>query len=128
MPTIFPSLRYRDAPRAIDFLVEAFGFTRGMVVENDDGTIAHAELSYGDGMVMLGTDREDGDASHVGNGWMYVVVEDADAHYARARAAGAEIVRELEEQDYGSRDYSARDFEGNLWSFGTYRPELPGRD
>jgi uncharacterized glyoxalase superfamily protein PhnB len=128
MPTIFPSLRYRDAPRAIDFLVEAFGFTRGMVVENDDGTIAHAELSYGDGMVMLGTDREDGDASHVGNGWMYVVVEDADAHYAQARAAGAEIVRELEEQDYGSRDYSARDFEGNLWSFGTYRPELPGRD
>ena len=54
---------------------------------------------------------------------MYVVIEDADAHYARAKAAGAEIVRELEDQDYGSRDYSARDFEGNLWSFGTYRPE-----
>jgi uncharacterized glyoxalase superfamily protein PhnB len=125
MPTIFPSLRYRDAPRAIEFLVEAFGFQRAMVVENDDGTIAHAELSYGDGMVMLGTDRDDSHGSHVGQGWMYVVVEDADAHYARARAAGAEIVRELEEQDYGSRDYSARDFEGNLWSFGTYRPELP---
>jgi uncharacterized glyoxalase superfamily protein PhnB len=56
---------------------------------------------------------------------MYVVIEDADAHYAQARAAGAEIVRELEDQDYGSRDYSARDFEGNLWSFGTYQPELP---
>jgi uncharacterized glyoxalase superfamily protein PhnB len=125
MPTIFPSLRYRDAPRAIEFLVEAFGFQRAMVVENDDGTVAHAELSYDDGMVMLGTDRDDSDGSHVGQGWMYVVVEDADAHYARARAAGAEIVRELEEQDYGSRDYSARDFEGNLWSFGTYRPELP---
>jgi uncharacterized glyoxalase superfamily protein PhnB len=124
MPTIFPSLRYRDAARAIEFLVEAFGFTRGMVVENDDGTIAHAELSYGDGMVMLGTDREDSYGSHVGQGWMYVVIEDADAHYAQARAAGAEIVRELEDQDYGSRDYSARDFEGNLWSFGTYRPEV----
>jgi uncharacterized glyoxalase superfamily protein PhnB len=125
MPTIFPSLRYRDAARAIEFLVEAFGFTRGMVVENDDGTIAHAELSYGDGMVMLGTDREDSYGSHVGQGWMYVVIEDADAHYAQARAAGAEIVRELEDQDYGSRDYSARDPEGNLWSFGTYQPELP---
>jgi uncharacterized glyoxalase superfamily protein PhnB len=124
MATIFPSLRYRDAARAIEFICEAFGFERHQVVENPDGTIAHAELSYGDGAVMLGTDREDSYGSHVGHGWMYVVIEDADAHYARAKAAGAEIVRELEDQDYGSRDYSARDFEGNLWSFGTYRPEL----
>ena len=122
MPTVFPSLRYRDAPRAIDFICEAFGFERGEVYENSDGTIAHAELTYGDGAVMLGSDREDPHGSHIGQGWMYVVVEDADAHYARAKAAGAEIVRELGDQDYGSRDYSARDFEGNLWSFGTYRP------
>ena len=126
MPTIFPSLRYRDAPRAIDFLVEAFGLERHEVIENPDGTIAHAELAYGDGAVMLGSDREDNYGSHVGQGWMYVVIEDPDAHYARAKAAGAEIVQELADQDYGSRDYSARDFEGNLWSFGTYRPELPG--
>jgi uncharacterized glyoxalase superfamily protein PhnB len=124
MPTIFPSLRYKDAPRAIEFLVEAFGFERQMVVDGDGGTIAHAELSYGDGMVMLGTARDDSYGSHVGQGWMYVVVGDVDAHYAQAKAAGAEIVRELEEQDYGSRDYSARDFEGNLWSFGTYQPEI----
>jgi uncharacterized glyoxalase superfamily protein PhnB len=128
MATIFPSLRYRDAARAIEFLVEAFGFTRHQVHENPDGTIAHAELVYGDSAVMLGSDRGDSygsEGSHVGQGWMYVVVDDADAHYARAVAAGAEIVRELEDQDYGSRDYSARDFEGNLWSFGTYRPEIP---
>jgi uncharacterized glyoxalase superfamily protein PhnB len=128
MPTVIPSLRYKDAPRAIEFLEQAFGFKRAMVVDGEDGTIAHAELTYGpDGMVMLGTDRGDGygsAGSHVGQGWMYVVVEDADAHYAQAKAAGAEVVRELEEQEYGSRDYSARDFEGNLWSFGTYRPEL----
>lgn len=125
MPTVVPSLRYRDAKRAIEFLVEVFGFETKMVVDGEDDTIAHAELVYGpDGMVMLGTDREDSYGSHVGQGWMYVVVEDADAHYARARAGGAEIVRELEDQDYGSRDYSARDFEGNLWSFGTYRPEM----
>jgi uncharacterized glyoxalase superfamily protein PhnB len=96
-----------------------------MVVDNEDGTIAHAELAFGDGMVMLGTDRDDQYGSHAGHGWLYVVVEDADAHYAQAKAAGAEIVRELEDQDYGSRDYGARDFEGNLWSFGTYQPELP---
>jgi uncharacterized glyoxalase superfamily protein PhnB len=123
--TIFPSLRYRDAPRAIEFLEEAFGFTRHQVIENPDGTIAHAELAYGDGMVMLGTDREDNYGSHAGQGWMYVAIEDPDAHYAQAKSAGAEIVRELEDQDYGSRDYSARDPEGNLWSFGTYRPEPP---
>jgi uncharacterized glyoxalase superfamily protein PhnB len=123
MPSVFPSLRYRDARRAIDFLVEAFGFEVKMVVDGEEGSVAHAELAYGDGMVMLGTDRDDSYGSHVGQGWMYVVIEDADAHYAQAKAAGAEIVRELEDQDYGSRDYSARDPEGNLWSFGTYRPE-----
>ena len=125
MPTVIPSLRYNDAARAIKFLEEAFGFKPGMVVDGENGTIVHAELTYGgDGMVMLGTQRDDSYGSHVGQGWMYVVVEDADAHYAQAKAAGAEIVRELEDQDYGSRDYSARDFEGNLWSFGTYRPEI----
>jgi uncharacterized glyoxalase superfamily protein PhnB len=125
VPSVVPSLRYNDARRAVEWLQEAFGFEPQMVVDGDGDTIAHAELTYGDGMVMLGTQRDDSYGSHVGQGWLYVVVEDADAHYARAKAAGAEIVRELEDQEYGSRDYSARDFEGNLWSFGTYRPELP---
>jgi uncharacterized glyoxalase superfamily protein PhnB len=124
MPTVSPALRYRDAARAIDFLVEAFGFRRQMVHEGDDGKIAHAELSYGDGIVMVSSDSEEPWGSHAGQGWNYVVVDDADAHHAQAKAAGAEIVRELEDQDYGSRDYSARDFEGNLWSFGTYHPQI----
>lgn len=125
MPTVIPSLRYRDAPRAVKFLEEAFGFKPAMVVDGENGTIAHAQMTYGaDGMVMLGSDRDDPYGSHAGQGWTYVVVEDADAHYAQAKAAGAEIVRELTDQDYGSRDYSARDFEGSLWSFGTYRPEM----
>jgi uncharacterized glyoxalase superfamily protein PhnB len=126
MSSVIPSLRYKDAPRAVRWLEEAFGFKPAMVVDGENGTIAHAELTYGDGMVMLGSDRDDQYGSHAGHGWLYVVVEDADAHYAQARAAGAEIVRELADQDYGSRDYSARDFEGNLWSFGTYRPEIGG--
>jgi uncharacterized glyoxalase superfamily protein PhnB len=124
VPAVTPVLRYRDAPRAIRFLEEAFGFKREMVHEGDDGTIVHAELSYGDGMVMVSTETGEPYGPHAGMGWSYVVVEDADAHHARAKAAGAEIVRELEDQDYGSRDYSARDFEGNVWSFGTYDPRI----
>jgi uncharacterized glyoxalase superfamily protein PhnB len=125
VPSVVPSLRYRDARRAIEFLEQAFGFKAAMVVDGENDEVAHAELTYGpDGMVMLGTARDDSYGSHVGQGWVYVVIEDADAHYAQAKAAGAEIVRELTDQDYGSRDYSARDFEGNMWSFGTYRPEV----
>jgi uncharacterized glyoxalase superfamily protein PhnB len=124
-PSIYPSFRYRDARAAIDFLRDAFGFEEVARYDNDDGTIAHAELRYGNGMVMLGSQREgDPYADHVGSGWVYVVVEDADAHHARAVGHGAEIIAELSDQDYGSRDYAARDPEGNTWNFGTYRPSL----
>ena len=122
MPAVTPVLRYRDPRRAVDFLVEAFGFARAHVYEGENGGVEHAELASGDGMVMIGPERSDAFGGRAGNGWTYVVVEDADAHCAQARSAGAEIAREPEDQDYGSRDYTARDFEGNLWSFGTYRP------
>src|ERR1700712_4292211 len=105
MPSVIPVLRYKDAARAIGFLEEAFGFERQMVEEGDGGEIVHAQLTYADGMVMLSTDRDDGFGSHAGQGWQYVVVEDADSHFARAKAAGAEIIREVEDQEYGSRDY-----------------------
>jgi uncharacterized glyoxalase superfamily protein PhnB len=124
MPSIVPVLRYSDAKRAIAWLEEAFGFKPAMVVDGENGTIAHSELVYGGDMVMVGTSHEDDYGPRIGSGFNYVVVDDADAHYAQAKAAGAEIVRELEDQDYGSRDYSVRDFEGNVWSFGTYRPEV----
>src|SRR4051812_46108806 len=116
--SIYPVLRYRDARAAIEFLERAFGF-KPVAVHEEGGEVVHAELSYGDGMVMVGTVDDSGT-----RGWSYVVIDDADAHYERAKAAGAQIIREIEDQDYGSRDYSARDPEGNVWSFGTYRPEL----
>jgi len=125
---VFPGLRYTDAPAAIEWLGEAFGFEPRQVVDGPDGTIAHAELQLGPGMIMLGSDKDDGVdpfGSRAGTGWVYVVIEDPDSHYERAKAAGAEILMELTDTDYGSRDYSARDPEGNVWSFGTY---LPGRD
>jgi uncharacterized glyoxalase superfamily protein PhnB len=126
--TLYPALRYADAKAAISWLEEAFGFRRHAVYENEDGSIAHAELLFGDGMIMLGSDREDdlglrsrAAAQSVAQS-VYAYVEDVDAHFRRASAAGAQMVRDLTDTPYGSREYSARDLEGQLWSFGTYRP------
>jgi uncharacterized glyoxalase superfamily protein PhnB len=121
-PTLYPSLRYRDAPAAIDFLKSAFGFEERQVIANPDGTIAHAELTLGPSVLMLGSARDDRFGERVGAGWLYVAIDDPDAHCERARAAGAKIVTELYDTDYGSRDYAAQDREGNFWMFGTYRP------
>jgi uncharacterized glyoxalase superfamily protein PhnB len=119
---IIPTLRYKDAKGAIDFLERAFGLERKAVYENDDGTVGHAELTYGRGMVMLGTSGAGDPQFETNHSSIYVIVEDPDAVYGRAKAAGAEISRELEDMDYGSREFTARDPEGNVWSFGTYDP------
>ncbi len=129
-PNMFPSFRYADAPAAIEWLVDAFGFERQLVVDGPDGTIAHAQLSLGPGVIMLGSEREDDLGVRSPRGGkpvtsaVYVAIDDVDAHYARARAAGAEILRELADTEYGSREYGARDLEGNVWFFGTYRPDV----
>ncbi len=124
-PTLYPLMRFRDAPAAIAFLKDAFGFEERQVIANEDGTIAHAELSYGPSVLMLGSDREDPVlGSRAGHGWIYAAVKDADEHCSRARAAGAKIAAEPYDTDYGSRDYTAHDLEGNVWHFGTYRPDV----
>ena len=127
---IVPCLTYRDAPTAIEFLCKAFGFEKKMVVPGDDNTIAHAELVHGNAMIMLGsvkdTDygrlmkspRDAGGSTQS----IYLVVADADAHHARAKQAGANIISAPVTQDYGGRDYTCRDIEGHVWSFGTYDP------
>lgn len=127
---VIPCLRYNDAPQAIEWLCETFGFVKRMVVEQEGGGIAHAELILNDGMVMLGSARNDDFTQHLGvadpkrpvTQSIYMIVDDADAMYERAREAGASIVMELTNTDYGSRDFSCRDLEGHLWSFGTYNP------
>ena len=122
-------MNYEDASAALEWLERAFGFERSSVHERPDGNIAHAELTFADGMVMLGpaSDNDFGlkTARELGavNQGVYVIVDDdIDAHYVRAVDAGAEVVRALQDTDYGSREYMVRDPEGNLWSVGTYRP------
>lgn len=120
---IIPVLRVRDPAAAIRFLVEAFGFRDHEVTRGKDGAIEHAELRIGDAFVMLGPVKPGGPVRAApGGACLYVVVDDPDAHCARARAAGASITMELVDQPYGSREYGARDLDGNEWYFGTYRP------
>ena len=128
-PNIFPALKYHDSQAALEFLTKAFGFDEVSVHRAEDGSIGHAMLRLGAGMIMFGGPPQE-------EGWLgagkpdplagtisvYVVVADPRAHYEHAASAGATIVRELERMDYGSLEYSARDPEGNLWSFGSYDP------
>jgi uncharacterized glyoxalase superfamily protein PhnB len=121
---VWPTLRSPDARALIDFLVAAFGFVE-VVAYEEDGVIHHAQLAWPEGGgVMLGDERPGTDWSkQPGTGASYVVTADPDAVHERAVASGAEIVRGLTDQDYGSREFAARDRDGNLWSFGTYRGE-----
>jgi uncharacterized glyoxalase superfamily protein PhnB len=122
--TIWPCVNYRDAPAAIRFLTTVFGFEERLVVGEGD-LVSHAELRWPEGGgVMLGSwKREESPFSMqpTGSANIYVVTDQPDALFERATKAGAEIVKGMEDTDYGSRGFSVRDAEGNLWSFGTYR-------
>ncbi len=128
--TFIPIMRYEDAPRAIEWLCEAFGFEKHLVVPGEDGTILHAQLKSGEAMIMMGSERSDdmrmvSPAKAGGNTRsVYVVIDDSDVkdHFARAKAAGAEIVHEIIEPPHGGQLYSCLDLEGHLWNFGSYDP------
>jgi uncharacterized glyoxalase superfamily protein PhnB len=129
--TVMPSMRYRDAPAAIEWLCKAFGFEKRMVIPNPDGTIAHAELTFGNGMIMLGTGKPEF-ATHVKTPSelggttqsAYIVAPNIEAHYKRAGEAGAVMVMPLENQGYGTI-YVCKDPEGHMWCFGNYDPWAP---
>lgn len=121
LPNIFPCLIYDDSHAAIAWLEKAFGFEKQVVHPAPDGSVAHAELKLGTGMVMLGGGKK-GSGLVRSPQMIYVAVGDSDALFHRAVAAGAEVVRGLTDTDYGSRDFAVRDPEGNLWNFGTYMP------
>jgi uncharacterized glyoxalase superfamily protein PhnB len=124
-PTVWPALRSRDAKGLIKFLTDSFGFEETLVVE-EGGVVHHAELKWPlGGGVMLGDDREPEDELHArlpkGPVSIYVVCDDPDGLFERARAHGAEVLQGLKDEDYGSRGFTVRDPEGNVWTLGTYR-------
>lgn len=134
MPTpeaqqIFPTLRYKDAVAMIDWLGEAFGFAVHARYMNGED-VGHAELALGSSMIMIGSSRPDdygtivGEPGQNGGKSIYVATGNADAVYTRAKAAGAVIVQEMTDRDYGSREFICRDPEGNVWCFGTYWPKV----
>lgn len=130
--TAIPCLRYRDAPRAIDWLCAVFGFTPHLVVPGENGAIAHAQLNSGNGMIMLGSASNEGvygpllvQPNDIGGSQtqtIYLVVIDADAVYDRVVDAGAVIVIDIVDEEYGGRGFTCRDLEGHIWSIGTYDP------
>lgn len=130
--TLIPSLRYRDAHAAIDFLERALGFTRHAVYPGENNTVAHAELRHGSGMIMLGSASNPSPhpelmahPQEIGNritSPMYLIVENCDPVWQSVQAAGAEILAELRTMDYGGRSFSIRDPEGYYWSVGEYSP------
>ncbi len=128
--TVIPTLRYRDAPAAIDWLCAVFDFERRLVVPGEDGTIVHSQLQFGNGLVMVSSargselealQRPPGERGSANTQGAYVIVNDPDAHHDRAVAAGAEVVMPLKTEDHG-RGYSCCDPEGYLWYFGDYDP------
>jgi uncharacterized glyoxalase superfamily protein PhnB len=130
--TVIPCLRYRDAPRAIDWLCAVFGFTPHLVVAGENGAIAHAQLNSDRGMIMLGSASNEGaygallvqpeDIGGAQTQTIYLAVADADAVYGRVVAAGVPIVIDIVDEEYGGRGFTCRDLEGHVWSIGTYDP------
>jgi uncharacterized glyoxalase superfamily protein PhnB len=129
--TIIPALRYRDAQGAIEWLCRVFGFRKQLVIPNEDGTIAHAQLTLGNGMIMLGSavntefgrlikqpDEMEGTETQS----PYVIVPDADVIYQRVKSQGGRIMIDIKDEDHGGRGFSCLDPEGHLWNVGTYDP------
>jgi uncharacterized glyoxalase superfamily protein PhnB len=126
--TVFPYLLYEDVAAMLDWLARAFGFTEKLRFADEDGTVTHAEMEIGGGSIMLGDPGGEYRSPKHGGGWpaqVQVYVADVDAHYERAKAAGAEIRQELMDTPYGDRRYDAYDPEGHLWMFSTHVRDVP---
>ena len=131
MQTIFPILRYNDARGAIRSLCATFGFVELFSVPESGQIVRHAQLKLGANVIMLGSVRPDdgmGSPQALGSATqaLYVYVDNLDAHFERARSAGAEITSPPKDTDFGSREYHVRDLEGHPWTFGTYLPDADG--
>jgi uncharacterized glyoxalase superfamily protein PhnB len=129
--TCMPAIRYANADKAINWLTHALGFTAKAVYREKNGVVAHAELVLGNGMVMIGTVGQNQETAH----WfvepsavdgvtasVYLIVPDCEPAYVAAKAAGAEILQDLQAKEYGGKAFIVRDPEGHIWSIGEYDP------
>ena len=130
---VISCLSYRDAMAAIGWLHQVFGFTTQSLHQHPDGSVAHAQLTLGSGMVMIcSVPNKNGEygrlikqPDEIGGfetQSIYLVCPDTDDVYQRAKAAGAEITIEIKDESYGGRGFTCRDTEGHLWSVGSYDP------
>ncbi|HWT25959.1 MAG TPA: VOC family protein [Solirubrobacteraceae bacterium] len=127
-PTFYPGLQYRDADAGMTWLEEVLGCERRQDHRDDEGNVVHAELAFHGAVVILssaGVGREPFRSLPAGGRLVYCALDEVDALYERVREAGGDIAVDITDTDYGSRDFTVRDPEGNLWAFGTYRPQ-PG--
>ena len=129
--TIIPTMCYKDAPEAIEWLCRAFGFEKNLVVPGENDGIVHAQLRLGDAMIMLSSERDNEfgklvktpeQLNGINTMTPYLIIEKIDEHYRKAVDAGAEIVLDIKDEDYGGRGYTCRDLEGYIWNFGSYDP------
>jgi uncharacterized glyoxalase superfamily protein PhnB len=124
--TIYPGLQYENADAAMKWLADTLGATLREDHRDDDGNVVDAEMEFQGAVLMLssaGVGREPFKSLPAGGRLVYVAIDDVDALYERVRQKGGDIALEITDTDYGSRDFTVRDPEGNLWAFGTYRPE-----
>ncbi|KAA3606877.1 MAG: glyoxalase [Calditrichaeota bacterium] len=128
---IIPTMQYKNAPTAIEWLCNAFGFEKHLIVQGENDTIVHAQLTYGNSMIMLNSENENEYGNLVrtpkklnGNNTQasYIIVEKIDEHYEKAVAAGAKILIEIRDEEYGGRGYTCKDIEDYIWNFGSYNP------
>lgn len=131
---IIPTMKYNDAKKLIKWLCSAFGFEKNAVHESEDGKIAHAQLTYKNSMIMLGSTnngseysnlvKQPGDIGGYETQSPYIIIDEneIDDHYEKAKANGAEIIIELKAEEYGGKNYTCKDPEGHLWNFGSYNP------
>ncbi|NND77808.1 MAG: glyoxalase [Flavobacteriales bacterium] len=128
---IIPTMRYKNARKAIDWLCNAFGFEKHLIVEGENNTIAHAQLTFGNAMIMLSSENENEYGKLVktteslnGNNTQapYIVVDKIDEHYQKAVLAGANILIEIRDEEYGGQGYTCKDIEEYIWNFGSYDP------
>lgn len=133
MPRITPYVFYKDLTEAVEWLCKVFGFSKRFEMPGPDGKPMHAEVQYEDGVIMMGIPRDEGGCKSPAdlpgvNQSLYVYVDDVDAHFAKAKEAGAEIKLEPADMFWGDRMYAAVDLEGHHWSFATHVKDMAPED